>query len=169
MAARVRYPWECGRFRIADAREYIAKIFGNRPSAINKGPKDVKQLWLSLEQLLGPRESWPLAVLRQLWGELFAGAAKRRRSADHEKIFLQLLGYTLRPGFGYSLDPWRCEQTFKLFPERIEFHKEKPNWNEFWFLWRRIAGGVLRVDEQRRRFWEWTCEAARLDEVPTPR
>ena len=137
----------------ADAREYIAKIFGNRPSAINKGPKDVKQLWASLEQLLGPRESWPLPVLRQLWGELYAGAAKRRRSADHEKIFLQLLGYTLRPGFGYSLDPWRCEQTFKLFPERIEFHKEKPNWNEFWVLWRRIAGGLN--PEQQAQWWDY--------------
>ncbi len=137
----------------ADAREYIAKIFGNRPSAINKGPKDVKQLWASLEQLLGPRESWPLPVLRQLWGELYAGASKRRRSADHEKIFLQLLGYTLRPGFGYSLDPWRCEQTFKLFPERIEFHKEKPNWNEFWILWRRIAGGLN--PEQQTQWWDY--------------
>ncbi|HVK58271.1 MAG TPA: Hsp70 family protein, partial [Candidatus Kapabacteria bacterium] len=117
--------------RFAEAKEYIAKIFGNRPSAIAKGPKDVKQLWAGLEQLLGARDSWPLAVLRQLWGELYAGAGKRRRSAEHEKIFFQLLGYTLRPGFGYSLDVWRCEQTFKLFPERIEFHKEKPNWNEF--------------------------------------
>ncbi|MGZ8899608.1 MAG: Hsp70 family protein [Limisphaerales bacterium] len=128
--------------RFAEAKDYIAKIYGNRPSAIDKGPKDVKQLWSALEQLLGARETWSLPVLRQLWGELFAGANKRRRSADHEKIFFQLLGYTLRPGFGYSLDEWRCEQTFKLFSESVEFHKEKPNWNEFWILWRRISGGL---------------------------
>src|SRR5262249_1709559 len=96
----------------------------------------------SLEKLLGPRETWSLPIVRQLWGELFAGASKRRRSADHERIFFQLLGYTLRPGFGYSLDEWRCEQTFKLFSEQVEFHKEKPNWNEFGIMWPRIGGGL---------------------------
>ena len=138
--------------RFADAREYVAKVFGNRPSAVEKGPKEVKHLWSSLEQLLGARDTWSLPVLRQLWGELYAGASKRRRSADHEKIFFQLLGYTLRPGFGYSLDEWRCEQSFKLFTDSVEFHKEKPNWNEFWIMWRRISGGVK--PDQQAAWWE---------------
>ena len=136
--------------RFAEAREYVAKIYGNRPGTISKGPKDVKQLWSSLEQLLGPRESWSLPVLRQLWGELWAGANKRRRSAEHERIFFQLLGYTLRPGFGHALDDWRGEQVFKLLEERVEFHKEKPNWNEFWIFWRRVSGGI---NPQRQNEW----------------
>ncbi|HTG44907.1 MAG TPA: Hsp70 family protein, partial [Verrucomicrobiae bacterium] len=138
--------------RFAEAREFIAKIYGHRPSAVDKGPKDVRQLWRSLEGLLGPRESWSLPVLRQIWGELFAGASKRRRSAEHERIFLQLLGYSLRPGFGYALDAWRCEQSFKLFGEGVEFHKEKPNWNEFWIMWRRISGGI--APERQLEMWE---------------
>jgi hypothetical protein len=139
--------------RFAEAREYLAKIFGNHPSAIAKGPKDVKQLWSSLEQVMGARETWSVAVLRQLWGELFAGASKRRRSSEHERIFFQLLGYTLRPGFGYSLDEWRCEQTFKLFGEQVEFHKERPNWNEFWILWRRVSGGL--TPEHQAEWWAY--------------
>jgi hypothetical protein len=134
--------------RFSEAREYVAKIYGNRPGSIEKGPKDVKQLWGSLERLLGSRETWSISVLRQLWGELFAGASKRRRSAEHERIFFQLLGYTLRPGFGYALDEWRCEQTFKLFDELVEFHREKPNWNEFWILWRRVSGGLSPERQQ---------------------
>ncbi len=139
--------------RFADAREYIAKIYGNRPGAIDKGPKDVKQLWTALEQLLGARETWNVAMLRQLWGELFAGASKRRRSAEHERIFFQLLGYTLRPGFGYVLDEWRCEQSFKLFEEKLEFHKEHANWTEFWVVWRRLSGG-LTADRQLE-WWDF--------------
>ncbi|HEV8541056.1 MAG TPA: Hsp70 family protein [Verrucomicrobiae bacterium] len=139
--------------RFSEARDYVAKIFGNRPSAVEKGPKDVKQLWSSLERLLGARETWTLPVLRQLWGELFAGAGKRRRSAEHERIFFQLLGYTLRPGFGYALDEWRCEQSFKLFGELLEFHKEKPNWNEFWILWRRVSGGLSL--ERQNEIWNY--------------
>jgi molecular chaperone DnaK (HSP70) len=139
--------------RFGEAKEYIAKIYGNRPGSIDKGPKDVRQLWSSLERLLGPRETWSAAVLRQLWGELFAGANKRRRSPEHERIFFQLLGYSLRPGFGYTLDEWRCEQSFRLFSERTEFHKEKPNWNEFWIMWRRISGGLS--PERQAEFWDF--------------
>ncbi|MGV3774124.1 MAG: Hsp70 family protein [Verrucomicrobiales bacterium] len=130
----------------AEARQWIEHIFGNKPISISpKGPpppRDVKQLWASLERTLGPRESWPVPVLRELWGALIAGAAKRRRSADHEKVWLQLTGFVLRPGYGYPLDEWRCEETFKIFSEKVEFHKEKPIWNEFWVMWRRIAGGL---------------------------
>jgi molecular chaperone DnaK (HSP70) len=153
--------------QFGEAKEYIVKIYGNRPGAIDKGPKDVRQLWSSLERLLGPRETWSVAILRQLWGELFAGASKRRRSAEHERVFFQLLGYTLRPGFGYSLDEWRCEQSFKLFEERIEFHKEKPNWNEFWVMWRRMSGGL--TPERQAQFWEFAKPhlATRVSQKPS--
>jgi hypothetical protein len=56
-----------------------------------------------------------MPMLRELWSTLYAGAGRRRRSADHERVFLQLAGYCLRPGFGYPLDEWRCEQTFRQF------------------------------------------------------
>jgi hypothetical protein len=83
---------------------------------------------------------------------LYAGAGKRRRSTDHERVFFQLLGYTLRPGFGYQLDPWRCEQTMKLLAQGVHFTKEKPIWNEFWVLWRRISGGLN--EEQQQAIWD---------------
>jgi len=98
--------------------------------------------------MLGPREEWRLPVLRELWSTLFAGAARRRRSAEHERIFFQLLGYSLRPGFGYALDEWRCEQSVRLFGEGVQFHKEKAVWKEFWILWRRISGGLNEARHQ---------------------
>lgn len=126
--------------RFFEAREDIERVFGNKPMAM--GPKDVKQLIRGLEKTLGPRESWRLPTLRELWGALFAGAGKRRRSADHERVFFQLAGFTLRPGFGYPLDAWRAEQTFTLFKELVQFHAEKPSWVELWVMWRRVAGGL---------------------------
>jgi molecular chaperone DnaK (HSP70) len=144
----------------AGAREWVERIFGSKPVAahpapglIGTPPKDVKQLWNSLEQTLGPREQWRLAVLRELWSTLLASAAKRRRSADHERIFFQLFGYTLRPGFGYPLDEWRCEQSARLFSESVQFHKEKAIWNEFWILWRRIAGGL--TESRHEEIWSF--------------
>jgi hypothetical protein len=116
-------------------------------------PKDVKQLWASLERALGPRAQWRVPVLRDLWTALMAGAPRRRRSADHERIFFQLLGFCLRPGFGYPLDEWRCGETFQLFPQLVEFHKEKPIWTEFWVLWRRISPSL--GEAQQMELWSY--------------
>ena len=98
--------------------------------------------WSEAAGAIGAREVWRLPILRELWSALLAAAKGRRRSAEHERVFYQLLGYCLRPGFGYPLDEWRGEETAKLFPERVEFHKETPVWKEFWICWRRISGGL---------------------------
>lgn len=94
-----------------------------------------------------------MAALRELAGVLLAGIARRRRSAAHEKVFLQLAGWCLRPGFGFPLDDWRCGKLAECFAEGVEFHKEKPIWNEFWILWRRVAGGL--DDAAQLAIWEY--------------
>jgi hypothetical protein len=137
--------------RFAGAREIVERVFG--PQSADSEAHDVKNLFRTLEKMLGPRETWRLPILRELWGTLFAGAKRRRRSPGHERIFLQLAGYCLRPGFGYSLDEWRCEQMFKIFDEGVIHPGEQPLWNEFWILWRRISGGLNEA--QQGRLWEY--------------
>ncbi len=128
--------------RFEEARKHIEQIFGGRTTAAGGTPAKPKQVWRHLELTLGPREQWRLPILRELWSALHKNAGRRRRSADHERIWFQLVGYMLRPGFGYPLDEWRCEQAAALFSPLVAFHKEKPVWIEFWIMWRRIAGGM---------------------------
>ena len=137
--------------RFSEAREWVDRFFGHKPLPI--GPKDVKQLGRNLERVLGPRESWRVPVLRELWSALYAGAAKRRRSVDHERVFFNLLGYALRPGFGYPLDEWRSGQSFQLFSQGVQFHAEKSVWTEFWVLWRRASGGL--GEEEQLSLWTY--------------
>lgn len=137
--------------RFKDAVEEIVRIYGNKPLPVQ--PKDVKNLFRTLEKALGTKETWRLPLLREMWSALFAGASKRRRSADHERVFFQLLGYSLRPGFGYPLDGWRSEESFRLFKDLLTFHQEKPNWLEFWVAWRRIAGGL--TDQMQSDLFAW--------------
>ena len=132
--------------RFAEAITGVERVYGTKPMPV--GPKDVKTLMRELEKVLGPREDWRLPVLRELWTTLFSGTGKRRRSADHERVLYHLLGYALRPGVGYPLDGWRCEQTFGLFKEGVTAHGEAAVWAEFWILWRRIAGGLDEKSQQ---------------------
>ncbi|MGA2245623.1 MAG: Hsp70 family protein [Verrucomicrobiota bacterium] len=127
-------------------RTVIDRVYGRKPMPV--GAREVKQLGRTLEKAVGPREEWRLPLLRELWSVLYEGAGHRRRSADHERVFFQLAGYSLRPGFGYPLDEWRCEQTFLLFGQSVTFHAEQPVWSEFWVMWRRLAGGLAEAQQQ---------------------
>ncbi|PTX96653.1 Hsp70 family protein [Opitutus sp. ER46] len=130
-------------------RELVERVFGPAPRVVE--PREVKRFAETLEAALGPREAWSAPLLRELWSTLFAGAKRRRRSAVHERLFYRFVGYGLRPGFGYPLDDWRCEQTFALLTENVNFHAEVSVWNEFWVMWRRIAGGLTA--EQHQAIW----------------
>ncbi|MFP3564610.1 Hsp70 family protein [Paraburkholderia sp. SIMBA_030] len=122
------------------AIEQIDRTFGARSQDV--GPKEVKRLRAQLEQLLGPRERWNSALLRELFGALWERARRRRRSADHERLWLNLAGYCVRPGFGYPLDEWRVEQLWSLFDDGIQYVNDSQVWSEWWTLWRRAAGGL---------------------------
>ncbi|MFM0502111.1 Hsp70 family protein [Paraburkholderia caffeinilytica] len=133
-AAQTRHP------ALDQAIDHIDRCFGTR--AQNVDPKEVKRLRSQLEQLLGPREGWNSALLRELFGALWERARRRRRSADHERLWLNLAGYCVRPGFGYPLDEWRVEQLWSLFDDGIQYVNESQVWSEWWTLWRRAAGGL---------------------------
>lgn len=142
-------------------RELVDRVFG--PAARTVDAREVKKFGETLEAALGPREEWTAPLLRELWGTLFANAKRRRRSPVHERLFYRFVGYGLRPGFGYPLDDWRCEQTFTLLTENVNFHGETSVWNEFWILWRRIASGL--TPEQQQALWR-TLEPHLARRVP---
>ncbi|HEX8407099.1 MAG TPA: molecular chaperone DnaK, partial [Duganella sp.] len=129
------------------AIDKIDRIFGSR--ALQVDVKEVKQLRGQLEHLLGSRESWTTPLLRRLFDTLIERAKGRRRSPDHERAWLNLSGYCLRPGFGYPLDAWRIEQLWATFEAGVQHHKDSQVCTEWWTLWRRVAGG-LSVEAQLR-------------------
>ncbi|OON61119.1 molecular chaperone DnaK [Massilia sp. KIM] len=129
------------------ALEKIERVFGARARDVD--PKETRQLRASLEHLLGARERWDTPLLRALFDALMARAKGRRRSAEHERAWLNLAGYCLRPGFGHPLDEWRIEQLWAMFETGVQYHKDSQARAEWWTLWRRVAGG-LSVEAQLR-------------------
>ena len=131
--------------RVAEAVAQIERIFGtpaDKPDA-----REVRQLRSTLERLLGARDTWSLPLLRTLFDALWARERRRRRSAEHERVWLNLAGYCLRPGQGTPLDGWRIEQLWPLFAEGIQYTLESRNWSEWWTLWRRAAGGLSAAQQ----------------------
>ncbi|KQV85027.1 molecular chaperone DnaK [Massilia sp. Root351] len=133
--------------RYKDALERIERIFGSRAQQVDS--KEVRQLGRQLDHLLGARESWPTPLLRHLFDALLQRAKGRRRSAEHERAWLNLAGYCLRPGFGHTLDAWRIEQLWAMFDSGLQHHKDSQACSEWWTLWRRVSGGLDATQQLR--------------------
>ena len=63
------------------------------------------------------------------------------KSAAHEARWLNLLGYSLRPGYGVALDDWRVTETWRTINGKLA-HGTPAIRNESLILWRRLAGGL---------------------------
>ncbi len=132
------------------AVEKMQTIFGSKSKHVE--PNAIKNLRADLEKQLGmARSEWETPLLRALFTALLESARYNRRSEHHERVWLSLVGFCLRPGFGYPLDDWRVEQLWKQYPQGIQFVNETQNWTEWWTLWRRIAGG-LSIEAQEQIF-----------------
>ena len=131
--------------RLAQAVALIDEVFGGQARELDA--KAVRQLRARLERVLGRRDDWDMALLRALFDALLERARRRRRSAEHERVWLNLAGYCLRPGLGAALDDWRIDQLWALFGQGLQYVREGNNWSEWWTLWRRCAGGL---DEARQ-------------------
>ena len=114
------------------------------PQGKEKPERLVKRLTRVLEM---DRRDWPPSLLRRFWEMLLEWESGRRRSAVHEARWLNLLGFSLRPGYGLAMDDWRVAETWRVVQGKIA-HGAAFCRLEGWILWRRIAGG-LSAGQQR--------------------
>lgn len=126
-------------------RECVAQVF-SRDHVARKAPREVTRLIEEITQT--PRSDWSLPLLRGIWDAVRAFPDARQMSAGHEARWLNLLGYSLRPGFGFPVDDWRVEQTWRLHQQALEHKRSEPCRAEWWILWRRIAGGLTKGQQQ---------------------
>ncbi|MGJ8647748.1 MAG: Hsp70 family protein [Marinomonas colpomeniae] len=110
-------------------------------------PDLVKSLKQELDQLLGNRDDWNLVTSRRLVDKLLSLKSGRVKSAQHERQWLQLMGYCLRPGHGESDDSNRVQQVINVTQSGTQFDSASV-WGQYWTLYRRIAGG-LTIDQQQ--------------------
>ena len=126
--------------KIDEARDAIDRVFGKGNG--DAAPRLVKDLVRDLEKILGDRPTWTIPVARAIYDAVWLGYGARRRSLDHERIFWQLAGYCLRPGFGDPLDASRVAAIAPLAAQKLAFPDQARGWQQFWIAWRRVAAGL---------------------------
>ena len=121
-------------------KQAIVNVFGSA----SENSADPKELSHRLAEILEmPRDDWPMSVLRRIWQALMEDETGRRKSAKHESRWLNLLGFSLRPGFGFAADDWRVTETWRTINGKLA-HGTPAIRKESLILWRRLSGGLSR-------------------------
>ncbi len=94
------------------------------------------------------RHEWPSTLMRGFWKTLMDVVAGRRLGENHEARWLNLTGFSLRPGYGLAVDDWRVAQNWRLFGAKVIHARNELCRAEWWILWRRIAGGLSLGQQQ---------------------
>jgi hypothetical protein len=135
--------------RLVTGLDAIDRVFGKSRKDVEG--RESKDLWQTLERLFGERATWSGDLNRALFDALAPKHAARRRSPDHERIFWQLAGYCLRPGFGHPKDPGRVAVLAPLFEQGVTHASEMRGWRAYFIAWRRIAAGLEEAVQVRIR------------------
>ncbi len=98
-----------------------------------------------------PKNRWPLSFIRTLSDEMLKNIENRSVSAEYETRWLNLTGFTLRPGFGHGFDEERLRSLWKIYKKGTRFPNNPQVAKEWWILWRRTAAG-LTAGQQRQFF-----------------
>ncbi|CAM3951901.1 Hsp70 family protein [Vibrio neonatus] len=130
---------------LQQSKELISKLYSG--SKKQTDVKEIKMLAKQLERNLGKRDAWDVTTSRHIFDAFALGKKRRRRSEPHEKNWLRLAGYSLRPGFGDPVDSWRMEQVWPLYQQSIQF-KNQQGWSDWWIFWRRVSGGLNQEQQE---------------------
>ncbi len=126
---------------IESVRDLLRETFGASGGRPGVGPDQlVKRVERATRM---SRRRWPPSLLREIWECLIELPAGRRRSEMHETRWLNLLGWSLRPGYGLALDDWRVGRTWRFsLSNKVEHARNEHCRAEWWVLWRRVARGL---------------------------
>jgi len=141
---------------VREAEVFDSEIINNTCDEIRKAfqSRTDKQPLITLIKSLSeivqrPKEKWPISFLRNLSDELIEDIELRKISPEHEVRWFNLVGYSLRPGFGDSLDSQRIKSLWKIYSKGPINRNNAQAVSQWWILWRRVAGG-LNSGQQRQ-------------------
>jgi len=147
---------DAGRVLDADLVESVLDKVSTALSEKKAGPAEKKNLAGLVQAVAAqakmPREKWPVTFLRAMADRLIEVQQTRRISADHETRWLNLAGFTARPGIGEGFDAQRVKSFWKIYNQGSCFKNNTQVRVEWWIFIRRIACGLK--PGQQRQFYQ---------------
>ncbi len=123
------------RRAIEEARPVIEDFF--------LGKVKGRPLLTSIQEIVGMEKGlWTLPLLRAISDILLKLEPKRSTAPQKEAQWFNITGYTLRPGIGDELDPWRIKGVWPIWFKGLFFPSDKGTRLQWWIFWRRIAPGL---------------------------
>lgn len=127
------------------AKQGIEELFSGHSSSLKPS-----QIMEKLEELLeSERKDWSPSVLRGLYDSLIKWAAKRKLSPDHEARWWNMVGFFLRPGFGFPLDDFRIKELWKIILGDLKASKSQECQIQQWICYRRMGGGLNKGQQMQ--------------------
>jgi len=94
--------------------------------------------------LESPKKDWPVSVLRGLADEVLKEAANRKKQGDLEIRWWNLIGFFMRPGYGFPLDDYRIKELWKIILSDAKSSKTPECLIQQWITYRRVSGGLSK-------------------------
>lgn len=117
------------------AQNYLKEIFNH--------PTKPEKIMEALEKLLeNSRKEWSLSVLRGMFDTLLTLSNKRKTHSDLDLRWWNMMGFFMRPGFGYPMDDFRIKELWKIILGEFKTPKSSELLIQLWICYRRIAGGL---------------------------
>ncbi len=127
---------------IKPAEIVIRETFSSSPNAERSAAKP-ERLMEKLEEVLAmPRRDWPPSVMRGLADAALKLSMQRNISQEHAARWWNLIGFLLRPGFGYPLDDFRLRDLWKVILSEYKSPLSSEVQLQIYICTRRIAGGL---------------------------
>lgn len=130
--------------QMKEAQNAVHALFSEQSKSI---PGSIME---QLETILGTaRRDWSISTLRKLCDAILQNAAGRKRSAEYESRWWNLIGFCLRPGFSYPLDDFRIKEIWKIILGDLKISRPLDSQIQCWICYRRIAGGLNRGQQSQ--------------------
>jgi molecular chaperone DnaK (HSP70) len=131
---------------VESAAQLIGRVFGGSADGDTPAPETLVS---RMEAVLGAkRDSWPVSVIRRFSDVLVEVAAGRKKSPRHEMRWLNLSGFCLRPGFGFTGDAARVRDLRTIASNELVFVDDLQCQVGTLVLLRRIVGGINASEQQ---------------------
>jgi molecular chaperone DnaK (HSP70) len=131
---------------VESAAQLIGRVFGGSADGDTLAPETLVS---QMEAVLGAeRNLWPVSAIRRFCDVLIEVAAGRKKSPRHEMRWLNLSGFCLRPGFGFTGDDARVNDMRTIASNELVFVDDLQCQVGTLVLLRRIVGGISAREQQ---------------------